>query len=180
MLKKILSALFIFIAAAGALAYYASRVPKKIVIERTFNDPVESVWALFASADEIKKWWGPNGYYAPVVESDLRVGGEFFLGMQADGGKPAYNVGKYTEVIPLKRIASTLTFADGGKKPVPASHYNIPGEWPAQTTVLIEFSVPAEGQTHVKITEEGIPMIMSVPAKMGWEQQLDKIDALMP
>lgn len=181
MLRKILSAVFIFVAAVGVLGFYASRTLKTVVIERTFDAPVEKVWALWTDPATMKKWWGPHGYFAPTLESDLRVEGKFLLGMktEGEGGTIVYNAGTYTEVIPQQKIAAVMSFADASGNPVPAETYGVPGKWPAQQTVVFEFSAPAEGKTHVKITEEGIPMIMSVFAKMGWEQQFEKMDALL-
>ena len=52
------------------------------------------------------------------------------------------------------------------------------GQWPDAITVTVEFAEMG-GRTRVAITEVGIPLIMKLFAKMGWEQQLDKFQALL-
>lgn len=178
MLRKILSALFIFIAAIGVLYFYACRATKPVVIENIISRPLDQVWSLMTTPEEIKKWWGPHGYSAPVIEFDPAAG-TFFFGMQADGGgTPAYNVGRIVAYEPKSKIASRMSFADANRRPVPAATYGLPGEWPAEIEVLMEFSARGDQETHVKITETGVPLIISVFAKLGWEQQFEKIEAL--
>ena len=45
-------------------------------------------------------------------------------------------------------------------------------------TVIVEFK-PKGQRTHVKVQEDGIPLLMSFFAKMGWEQQFLKIEKIL-
>lgn len=149
-----------------------------VVVERDFNAPVEKVWQIWTDAESMKKWWSPKSYTAPVIKNDLREGGSFLFSMQAPDGKTSWNTGKYTEVIPQQKIVSMMSFADEAGNVVPAEHYQIPGKWPNEVKITAEFK-SVDGKTRVIVTEEGIPMVMYVFAKMGWEQQFDKFETLL-
>ncbi len=51
----------------------------------------------------------------------------------------------------------------------------MPGEWPAEVTVLVTFEEVAGGKTKVTVREVGVPGEMSHFARLGWEQQLGKL-----
>ena len=55
---------------------------RELVIMREFNAPRELVWRAFTEPEQIKKWWGPKAFTAPVVKIDLRVGGEYLFCMR--------------------------------------------------------------------------------------------------
>lgn len=178
MLKKIGIGLIIFVAILGVFYMVTSQMSSTIVVERTFNTPVKKVWEMWNNPETIKNWWSPKGYTAPVVTNDLREGGKYLLAMKSPKGDLSYNVGTYKEIIPNKKIVSVMSFSDENGNVVPASTYGLPGKWPDEILMTVEFEQVGE-QTKVKVREEGIPTIISIPAKMGWEQQFDKFQALL-
>jgi uncharacterized protein YndB with AHSA1/START domain len=58
-----------------------------MIVTRVYEATPEQVWAAFTDPDQIYKFFGPKGTYVPreTVAIDLRVGGEFKLGMVRDG-----------------------------------------------------------------------------------------------
>jgi uncharacterized protein YndB with AHSA1/START domain len=126
----------------------------------------------------MKKWWSPTGFTAPVIKNDFRVDGTFLFSMRDSNGKTSWNTGKYTEIVPRKKIVSVMSFSDENGKIVPASQYGVPGKWPEEILVTVEFEKFA-GSTYVIVKETGIPLIMYVFAKMGWDQQFEKFDRLL-
>lgn len=178
MIKKILIALGVVVAVVAIIIGVSLKTRTTIHVEHTLNAPAEKVWRMWNDPEIIVKWWGPMNYSCPVAKNDPSVGGKYFLGMKAPDGTVNYNVGTYTEVVPMKKMVSKLAFADESGNQVPASKYGIPGNWPDEVQVTIEFE-EADGKTLVKITEEGIPSIMKIFAKMGWDQQFEKFDALI-
>ncbi|WP_413289201.1 SRPBCC family protein [Bdellovibrio sp. HCB337] len=178
MLKNISIALGAIIVILVGVFMYTSRTSSTVVVEHTLNAPVEKVWAMWNDPETIKKWWSPKGYTAPVIKNDLQVGGTFLLSMQAPDGKMHWNSGKYVEIVPNQKIVSRMAFSDENGNPIPGSQVPVPGKWPDEITVTVEFTA-LNGQTKVKVTEEGIPTVMSLFAKMGWQQQFDKFDELL-
>ena len=46
-----------------------------VVIERSFDAPIELIWAMWTDPDHFKEWYGPDGASIPVAKMDVRVGG---------------------------------------------------------------------------------------------------------
>ncbi len=146
--------------------------------ERTFNASVADVWRVWNDADSIKKWWGPKGYTALVVRSDVREGGSFLWAMKSQQGRTFWSTGTYREVVANKKIVSTMSFSNENGKIIPGSQVSVPGRWPNEITVIVEFS-ESEGKARVTVTEVGIPLIIYPLSKIGWAQQFDKIQLLL-
>jgi uncharacterized protein YndB with AHSA1/START domain len=157
---------------------------KEMIIVRTFDAPREKVWNAWTDPDAVRLWWGPKGFTAPHISIDLRVGGRFIFAMRGaglDGGvKDYWNTGEHREIAPLKKIASTMSFADEQGRPVPASYYGMPGKWPKEVLLTAAFADSRGGKTKLTVREKGVPREMAVLSRLGWEQQLDKFaDALV-
>jgi hypothetical protein len=71
-----------------------------------------------------------------------------------------------------------MSFSDENGKALPGSKVPVPGKWPDEITVTVEFK-EANGKTTIIITEVGIPLIMNFFGKLGWQQQLDKFETLL-
>jgi uncharacterized protein YndB with AHSA1/START domain len=139
---------------------------------------VDKVWANWVETEAMQKWWSPKHYTAPVIKSDFKVGGKYLFSMRSPEGKMSWNTGHYTEIVPNEKIVMTMSFSDENGNVVPASQYGLPGEWNKEIVVTTEFKSLA-GKTHIKVTETGIPMMVYVFAKLGWEQQFDKFELLL-
>jgi uncharacterized protein YndB with AHSA1/START domain len=61
---------------------------------------------------ELAKWWGPNGFEAPSVEVDLRVGGSYRIAMQPPDGALFHLSGEFREVDPPTRLAYTFRWEE--------------------------------------------------------------------
>ena len=180
MIKKLGFGIVVLLFTGGVVFFTASRVSKTVRVSRVFDAPIDRVWANWTDADAMKRWWSPKGYTAPLIKNDVRVGGTFLFSMKSPAGEVHYNAGVYTDIALNKKILAKMSFADETGKPISASAAGLPGRWPMEIEVLTEFTELDNGQkTRVEITERGIPMIMYVFAKMGWEQQFDKFEAIV-
>ena len=56
---------------------------KEVVLEKTYDSPIEKVWEVWTMPEKIKKWWGPNDVTIPDCEVDLKVGGKYNIVMEA-------------------------------------------------------------------------------------------------
>jgi uncharacterized protein YndB with AHSA1/START domain len=127
--------------------------------ERTFNASVAEVWRVWSDADSIKKWWGPKGYTGLVVGNDVREGGSYLWAMKSAQGKMFWSTGTYKEVVANKKIVSTMSFSNENGKIIPSSQVSVPGQWPNEVTIIVEFSESA-GKARVTVAEVGIPLIV--------------------
>jgi uncharacterized protein YndB with AHSA1/START domain len=64
---------------------------KEVTFERTYDTPIATMWQAWTSPEQLKAWWGPDNVIIPECEVDLKVGGRFYIVMQADE-----SMGKYT------------------------------------------------------------------------------------
>ena len=179
MFKKLVIAVLLLGALGYGLFFWASHGTREIHISRTFNAPIERVWSNWTDEDTMKRWWSPKDYTAPLIKNDFRVGGSFLFSMKSPTGQMHYNTGTYTDIALNKKIVSKMSFADETGKAIPASAVGIPGHWPDEIELRVDFTELEGGKTRVAVTEKGIPLIMSVFAKMGWEQQFDKFEMVV-
>eukprot|EP00743_Colponemidia_sp_Colp-15_P003620 GILK01003906.1.p1 GENE.GILK01003906.1~~GILK01003906.1.p1 ORF type:complete len:155 (-),score=24.43 GILK01003906.1:147-611(-) len=149
-----------------------------IQVEREFNSSGEKVWRVWTEPEFVKQWWSPKHFTAPVIKMDFRENGSFLFAMQSPQGDTFWNTGTYREIVPLTRILSSMSFSDAEGRVVPGAQAPVPGEWPDEITVDVRFAETG-GKTRVTIVETGVPQVMNQMASMGWQQQFDKLDALL-
>ncbi len=175
MIYKILSGVIL---ALVVLVLVALEVRTTGSYERTFNASIDKVWRVWNDEDSMKHWWGPRGFTAPFIRTDLRVGGTYLWAMKSPKGEMFRNTGVYKEVVANRRIVSTMSFADETGNAVPGSQAPVPGRFPDAVTVIVEFS-ESSGKTKVTVTEVGLPLIIKIMSKIAWDEQFDKIEGLL-
>lgn len=148
---------------------------KTISIKRTFNLPLTTVWKAWTEPESCKKWWGPKEYTCPDCIIDFKVGGTYLNSMKGPDGKEIWSTGTYKEIIPFKKIVLTDSFADSKGNIVPASFYNMPGEWDEELMVTIEFE-EADGKTNMTMQHAGLPVEISDECIKGWQSSFDKLE----
>ncbi len=70
------------------------------------------VFASFSDADELAKWFGPEGFTVGSLELDPRVGGTYRIEMKPPEGDPFHLGGEFREVDPPGRLAFTFAYED--------------------------------------------------------------------
>src|SRR5687767_6963514 len=83
-----------------------------VVVNRIFNAPVELVWKAWTDPQHLMRWWGPKGFTSPACKIDFRVGGKYHFCMRSPEGQDLWSTGIYREIIPLKKLVWTDSFAD--------------------------------------------------------------------
>lgn len=81
-----------------------------ITIETTINAPVEKVWKMFSTPEDIIQWNSASpDWHTPRAENDLRTGGKFTSRMEAKDGSMGFDFGGvYDDVQEHKIIAYTM------------------------------------------------------------------------
>jgi len=142
--------------------------------ERVFDAPRDLVWKAWTEPERLKQWWGPKGFTSPVAKTDLRVGGRYLWGMRSPDGQDFFSTGIFREIVEPERLAFTDSFADAEGNVVPASHYGMPGDWPAENVMTVTFE-ERDGRTAVAVREEGIPEEMRGPSEAGMRESFEKL-----
>lgn len=81
----------------------AAAVPE-LVSTRVFPWSPETVFAAWESADEVARWWGPNGFSNHFTEFGLESGARWTLTMRSADGVEYPNKWTVDEVEPARRL----------------------------------------------------------------------------
>ena len=93
---------------------------KNLVVTRVFDAPAERVWEAWTVPEQVMRWWGPEGFTAPVARIDFREGGMSLVCMRSPEGQDFYNTWEYRKIMPIELIEFIQNFADkDGKKADP-------------------------------------------------------------
>jgi len=150
-----------------------------LVITRSFDAPRERVWQAWSDPKQVKRWWGPKIFRAPVCQIDFRIGGKYLFCMQSDEGEEAWkkgiwSTGTYKEIVPLEKIVCTDSFADEKGHIVPSSHYGMEG-MPEELGIELVFEEIAGEKTQMTLRHKGFPVEMIEMCKAGWNESFDKL-----
>lgn len=148
---------------------------KEVELEKTYDAPVEMVWEAWTDPEMLKEWWGPDNVIIPEAEVDLRVGGRFYIVMEAGEGMGEHKgvrwpmEAKFTEVVPHSKLAYTARAWTEGAE-----------DTTIDQTTEITFTEENE-KTRVKIKavihKAGPGAKMAVEGmQYGFTQQLDKLN----
>jgi uncharacterized protein YndB with AHSA1/START domain len=149
-----------------------------LTITRDFAQPVELLWEAWTIPASLMLWWGPKNFTTPFCKTDFRIGGKYHFCMRSPEGKDFWTAGVYKEIIPLKRIALTDSFADKDGNIMPASSHGLTGEWPEELIVTVAFE-ESNGKTKMTMTHAGLPAAWKDMTGEGWNQMFDKLEEIL-
>lgn len=157
---------------------------EKLSLEWTFEAPIEKVWKALTEADELKKWWCPDGFTAADISVDLKEGGIFRYCFKGEGDLAFWGRGVYQKIEEPKFLSYLDTFTDSDGNPVPASHYGIPGNEVVET--MVELSLSSEAKTtdgevtKIKmLAENPYDESMLEDMKKGWNGMFEKLRGIL-
>lgn len=150
----------------------------ELVTTRILNAPIELVWKAWIIPERVKKWWGPKGFTSPFCKIDFKVGGKYVFCMRDPKGKRLWSTGVYKEIVPLKKIVVTDSFADRKGNVVHASYYGFVDEdWPLELQATITFDNLGT-RTKMTLYYIGIPSgKLGEDTRISWNQSFDKLAA---
>jgi uncharacterized protein YndB with AHSA1/START domain len=143
-----------------------------VVIERSFDAPVELIWQMWTVPEHFAAWYGPNGATIPVANMDVRVGGRRLVRMDVQtpgGAMQMWFTGQYLEVVEHKRLVFTEAICDENGNIVGG-----PEDHPTMTEVRVHLEDLGE-RTKMVLTHIGIPK--GSPGASGWAMAFDKLAA---
>jgi len=144
---------------------------KELTITRTFNAPLQLVWATWTDVEHIKNWWGPKGFTNPICEWNAQVGNKINIHMKAPDGVVYPMDGEFKEIKQHEKIVFTSAALDKNDKHLfdilNTIHFIEEGD---KTKLVLHF-------TMSNITAEGAPYLQG--QEMGWNMSLDKLAILL-
>jgi len=148
---------------------------KSVVIERTFNAPVDLVWSMWTESEHFQAWYGPTGAKIPVAKMDVRVGGKRLVCMEMEtpnGTMQMWFCGEYREVIENERLVYTESMSDEDGNVMSPSDMGMPEGHPETTEVIVQFE-DVGGRTKMVMTHVGVPADSA--GATGWNMAFDKM-----
>jgi uncharacterized protein YndB with AHSA1/START domain len=97
-------------------------VHSTFVVERSFPNPPQTVFAAFSDPAKMRRWYGEgDGHNVEEFASDFRVGGAQTLRYRLKEGTPVAgmtinNEGRFQEIQPNQRIVTAATMDLSGKR----------------------------------------------------------------
>jgi uncharacterized protein YndB with AHSA1/START domain len=146
----------------------SQRTDDRVVIERTFDAPLELVWTMWTDGAEFATWYGPPGASIPVADLDVRVGGRRLVCMEMNTPKGSMRMwfgGEHSVVEPPTLLVYTEQITDEHGVATDDGH---------ATEVRVELSA-SDGGTRMVMTHMGIPS--DSPGATGWHMAFDKLAA---
>jgi len=157
-----------------------------LVIERVFSAPRELVWKAWTDEALVSKWWGPEGFTAPSIKIDLRVGGKYVFAMHGQKGsewdRDMYSAGVYKEIIPHEKLVVTDYFSDAEGNIIEPESEGQDTNFPKETTVTLLFEEIDPEKTKLSIIypmpqdEKQREALLKSGMKEGWQSSLNKLE----
>jgi uncharacterized protein YndB with AHSA1/START domain len=135
-----------------------------LVVARVFQAPPAQVFAVWSSADHMKRWFSPAGFTVPEATIDFRPGGLCEICMRSPEGQNFWSRGKYLEVSPPDRLVFELVVGE-------------PPGFTAHTTVTFVAEEAGNRMTvhqDYEIHDTGFNSAIA-GAPEGWRTTLDKL-----
>jgi uncharacterized protein YndB with AHSA1/START domain len=148
----------------------------EVVIERSFDAPVDLVWKMWTDPEHFKAWYGPDGAAIPVAKMDVRVGGRRLVCMEMQfpsGPMQMWFTSEYREVVENARLVYTESMSDEHGNVASPAEMGMPEGHPTTTEVRVELS-DIGGRTNMVMTHAGIAS--DSPGAAGWIMAFDKLD----
>ncbi len=152
---------------------------KEVVFERTLDAPIEMVWRAWTDPAMLTQWWGPENVSIPECEVDLRVGGRFYIVMEAGEAMGPFKGtrwpmdAKFTAVQQNSLLAYTAKAWTEGQEA--ATIINQVSE-----LILSEEGGKTKMKLRATIVKTGPDAKMAVEGmQMGYNQQFDKLEKFL-
>lgn len=142
-----------------------------VVVARVFEAPRALVFEAWTSAEHVKRWFCPATYSVPAARVEFRVGGAFEVCMRSPSGEEHWTKGRYTEIVPERRLVIDMHAVAGDDSPLFRAY------------TIVTFDDEGNG-TRIEVTQTytlyqpfAASMIQGAPA--GWRQTLDRLERLI-
>ena len=138
--------------------------PLELKFSRSFEAKPAFVFKALTHPDLIKKWFGPHGYTCPVVDVDLRVGGNYHIEMKPPEGEIIKLDGVYKVVDPPNALEYTWQWDEPDAK---------------ETGVKVQFN-PSGNRTEVFVEQGEFANAESKEGhEQGWLASLDRLEEII-
>ncbi len=135
-------------------------------ITRVFNAPRELVFKAWTTPAMLEHWFGCAAFTTMFAEADMRVGGEWRVGMRSPEGDNYLAYGVYKAIVPVEHLALTHQWDRMTAEVNPARH---------ETLVTVDLYVEKNG-TRMEFRQTGLATEASRASHQGgWGDSFDAL-----
>jgi uncharacterized protein YndB with AHSA1/START domain len=129
-------------------------------LHHTYPVKRERVFSAWVNPEELKNWWGPEGFTTTIHEMNVDVNGNYKFNMHAPNGETYVLAGQYLEIVQNEKLVFTWKWENG--------HNDFP-----ITKVTVDF-VEKDHSTEVNVTHTNLPSEEEAKNhNNGWTSSLD-------
>lgn len=92
--------------------FEVDKANNRIQVERSFDAPLDLVWAAWTNAEILDQWWAPKPYKAVTKSMNFTVGGQWLYYMLSPAGEKHWCLLDYEKISPLKSFTGIDAFCD--------------------------------------------------------------------
>lgn len=161
----------------------------KLEISHVFHVTRERLWKAWTTPEEIARWWGPEGFYAPSIKNNFFVGGMCIYSMHGPEGsswdRDMYSSGVYKEIDPMRKIVLTEFFSDSNGAKISPSAEGMSVHFPDETTVSVLFEDVDEENALLRLiydlpkNHDEREALLSSGLVEGWESSFKKLEGAL-
>ena len=154
--------------------FIVQKEARSITVERSFNAPLDPVWAAWTDPMILCQWWAPRPYQCVIKSLDFREGGRWLYYMQGPQGDRHWCFFDYETVRPKSYYSGSDAFCDEHGV---ANNIKPKVRWEAG------FSEDNDG-TLVRVilhfdSPKDLEQIIQMGFKEGFTMGLDQLDELL-
>lgn len=163
--------------------------PQKVLLTRVLDAPRERVWRAWTDPELLKKWWGPEGFTAPSIKLDLRVGGQYIFAMHGPEGsewdKDMYSAGVYQEIVLNEKLVVTDYFSDEEGNMLDPTEFGQDPAFPKESVMTVLFEEVEDGKTKISLlypepaTEAEQQALEKSGSTEGWNSSFNKLEKIL-
>ncbi|MCD9023124.1 SRPBCC family protein [Cohnella silvisoli] len=129
-------------------------------LNHTYNTRKENVFQAWTNPEQLKQWWGPEGFTTTIDQMDVKAGGHYRFIMHSPNGKDHVIAGIYKEIISNEKLVFTWKWENNGSEL-------------EETLVTIEFH-ERNSKTELVITHENFSTREEAEEhNKGWSSSLE-------
>jgi len=145
---------------------------KVLVIRRVIDAPRDAVWKAWTDRNQMKQWWGPDGFTTPVCEMNVRPGGAIRIDMRGPDGTVYPMTGNFNEIAEPQRLVFTSK-----------AYENEEGDAEFEVRNTVEFA-EHNGKTELELRAVVVKSTVKMKEaldgmKEGWSQSFVRLAELL-
>ena len=170
------------------LAEFLARLHRQeelFVIARSFDAPIERVYAMWTDPAHLARWLPPTGATMQFLRTDVRVGGVSFYAMRFTDGPTMHGQITYLELQQPHRMVYVQRFCDEQERIIRPSFFPA---WPLAMHTTVELASEGPDRTRVAVhwrpqEAEAADLAEFIRQRggmtMGWTGSFEKLEAVL-